>query len=70
MQCIIADYCDETKKKAPKSQTVTDQMFDAKPNHVLYLLLKGVKKVRSAIKLCSYYFSYNVSNGINVTGIL
>ena len=23
--------------------------------------VKGVKKVRSAIKLCSYYFSYNVS---------
>ena len=68
MQCIMTDYCDETRKKAPKSQTVTDQMFDAKPNHVLYL--KGVKKVRSAIKLCSYHFSYNVSNDINVTGIL
>ena len=33
------------------------------------LLLKGVKKVRSAIKLCSFYFSYNVSNNINVIGI-
>ena len=32
--------------------------------------LKGVKKVRSAIKLCSHYFSYNVSNYINVTGTL
>ena len=31
--------------------------------------IKGVKKVRSAIKLCSYYFSY-VSNDIKVTGIL
>ena len=28
-------------------------------------LLKGVKKVRSAIKVCSYYFRYNVSNDIN-----
>ena len=28
--------------------------------------LKGVKKVRSAIKLCSFYFSYYVSNDINV----
>ena len=27
----------------------------------------GVKKVHSAIKLCSYYFSYNVCNDINVT---
>ena len=34
------------------------------------LCLNGAKKVRSAIKLCSYYFSYYVSNGINVTGIL
>ena len=33
-------------------------------------VVKGVKKVRSAIKLCSHYFSYNVSNYINVTGIL
>ena len=32
--------------------------------------IKGVKKVRSAIKLCSYYFSHDVSNDINVTGIL
>ena len=24
-------------------------------------IVKGVKKVRSAIKLCSYYFSYNMS---------
>ena len=31
--------------------------------------IKGAKKVRSAIKLCSYYFSYYVSNDINVTGI-
>ena len=33
-------------------------------------VIKGVKKVLSAIKLCSYYFSHNVSNDINVTGIL
>ena len=32
--------------------------------------IKGVKKVHSAIKLCSYYFSFNKSNDINVTGIL
>ena len=32
--------------------------------------LKGVKKVCSAINLCSYYFSYNVSNDINVPGTL
>ena len=31
---------------------------------------KGDKKVRSAIKLCSYKFSYNVSYDIYVTGIL
>ena len=31
--------------------------------------VKGVKKIRSAIKLC-YYFSHYVSNDINVTGIL
>ena len=29
--------------------------------------IKGVKKVHSAIKLCFYYFSYNVCNDINVT---
>ena len=29
------------------------------------LYLKGVKKVRSAIKLCSYSFSNIVSNDIN-----
>ena len=29
--------------------------------------VKGFKKVRSAIKLYSYYFSYNMSNDINVT---
>ena len=34
------------------------------------VILKGVKKVSSAIKLCSYYFSYNVSSDTNVTGIL
>ena len=32
--------------------------------------IKGVKKFRSAIKLCFYYFSHYVSNDINVTGIL
>ena len=32
--------------------------------------LKGVKKVCSDIKLCTYYFSHFVSNDINVTGIL
>ena len=36
----------------------------------LVTYLKGVKKVCSAIKLCSYYFSYNLSNGINVTDTL
>ena len=30
----------------------------------------NVKKVRSAIKLCSYKLSYNVSYDIYVTGIL
>ena len=35
---------------------------------LIHLLdIKGVKKVFSAIKLCFYYFSYYVSNGINVT---
>ena len=29
--------------------------------------VKGVKKVRSAIKLCPYIFSYNVSNEIYAT---
>ena len=29
--------------------------------------IKGVKKVHSAIKLCSYYFRCNVCNDINVT---
>ena len=33
-------------------------------------VVKGVKKVRSAIELCSYYFSDNVTNDINVTGVL
>ena len=32
-------------------------------------VIKGVKKVRFAIKLCSYYFSHYVSYDINVTGI-
>ena len=32
--------------------------------------VKGVKKVRSEIKLCSYYFSHYVSYDTNVTGIL
>ena len=32
--------------------------------------LKGVKKVCSEVKLYSYSFSNNVSNDINVTGIL
>ena len=32
--------------------------------------VKGVKKVRSAIKLYSYKFSYNVACDIYVTGIL
>ena len=34
------------------------------------IVLKGVKKVRSTIKLYSYYFSYYVSNDIDVTVIL
>ena len=34
------------------------------------IYVRGVKKVRFAIKSCSYYFSYNVSNAINVTVIL
>ena len=29
---------------------------------LISLIIKGVKKVCSAIKLCSYYFSYHVSN--------
>ena len=29
--------------------------------------IKDAKKVYSAIKLSSYYFSYNVCNNINVT---
>ena len=36
----------------------------------LYHVIKGVKKVRSTIKLCSYYYSHYVSDDINVTGIL
>ena len=36
----------------------------------IHEVIKGVKKVRSAIKLHSHYFSYNVSNNIIVTGIL
>ena len=32
--------------------------------------VKDVKKVRSAIKLCSYKFSYYVSYDIYVTGIV
>ena len=39
-------------------------------DHYNSIELKGVKKVRSAIKLCSHYFSYNVSNNIVATGIL
>ena len=35
-----------------------------------YHVIKGVKKVRSTIKLCSYYYSHYVSDDINVTGIL
>ena len=38
--------------------------------HTVCIVLKGVKKVRSAIKLCFYYFSYCVSNDINLFGIL
>ena len=34
---------------------------------LLKCYIKSVKKVRSAIKLCSYSFSYNVLNDINVT---
>ena len=36
----------------------------------LFAKVKGVNKVCSAIKLCSYYFSHYVSIDINVTGIL
>ena len=32
--------------------------------------VKDVKKVRSAIKLYSYYLSYNLSVDNNVTGII
>ena len=34
-----------------------------------FIDIKSVKKARSAIKLCSYDFSFNVSNDINVTRI-
>ena len=34
------------------------------------LNVKGVRKVRSFIKVRYYYFSYYVSYGIKVTGIL
>ena len=44
--------------------------FSLIPFKVLTLVLKGVKKLRSAIKLCSYYFRYYVSNDIHVSGIL
>ena len=37
---------------------------------VFQAFIKDVKKVGSTIKLCSYYFSYNESNDINVTRIL
>ena len=40
-------------------------MIPSQYSHFKYI--KGVKKVHSAIKLCSYYFSYNVCNDINVT---
>ena len=33
-------------------------------------MVKGFKKVHSKVKLYSYYFSNNVSNDINVSGIL
>ena len=32
--------------------------------------IKDVKKVSSTLKLYSYHFNYNVSNDINVIGIL
>ena len=33
-------------------------------------IIKDIKIVHSVTKLCSYYFSYNVSNGINNAGTL
>ena len=38
--------------------------------HSTLVILHGVKKVCSAINLCSYYFSYNLPNDISVTEIL
>ena len=40
-------------------------MIPSQYSHFKYI--KGVKKVQSAIKLCSNYFGYNVCNDINVT---
>ena len=40
-------------------------MITSQYSHFKYI--KGVKKVHSTIKLCSYSFSYNVCNDINVT---
>ena len=40
-------------------------MIPSQYSHFKYI--KDVKNVHSAIKLCSYYFSYNVCNDINVT---
>ena len=40
-------------------------MIPSQHSHFKYI--KGVKKVHSAIKLCSYYFCYIVCNEINVT---
>ena len=41
------------------------EVYNAKDSKIF---IKGVKKVCYAIKVSSYYFSYNVSNDINVTG--
>ena len=40
-------------------------MIPSQYSHFKYINV--VKKVHSAIKLCSNYFSYNVCNDINVT---
>ena len=37
--------------------------------HQNLAIINGVKKILSTLKLCFYYFSHNVSNDINVTGI-
>ena len=55
-----------------KDFTILNQVVSEKTliKNVPMCYIKGVKKVRSAIKLYSLYSSHCVPNAINVTGIL